>query len=85
MYSSNTREKNKKEDAMGSKKPWIELTKRIWESGKSKGVICASGIANNQDKLEKKDWLYRENYCQLKGKRGWGKEGGSAIRKFKKL
>lgn len=70
---------------MGSKKLWIELTKRIKASGKSKGVTCASGIENNQDKLEKKDWFSRENYCQLKRKRGWGKEGGSAIRKFKKL
>lgn len=70
---------------MGSKKPWIELTKRIKESGKSKAVTCASGIENNQDKLEKRDWFFRENYCQLKGKREWGKEGGSAIRKFRKL
>lgn len=59
---------------MGSKKPWVELTKRIKASGKSKGVTGASGLENNQDKLEKKDWFSRENYCQLKRKRGGGEK-----------
>lgn len=33
MYSSNTREKDKKEDVMSSKKPWIKLIKRTKETG----------------------------------------------------
>lgn len=57
---------------MDSKKPCMELTKRIKANGKSKGVTYASGIESNQNKLEKKIWFSREDSSQVKRKMGRG-------------
>nr|XP_044622370.1 uncharacterized protein LOC123283896 isoform X4 [Equus asinus] len=53
--SSKTREKDKKQDAMCSRKSFIQMRKRIKESGKSKGVTYAAGIEKNQAQWEKDD------------------------------
>lgn len=55
--SSQTREKDKKQDAMCSSKSFIQMRKRIKETGKSKGVTYAAGIENNQAQREKDDWF----------------------------
>lgn len=40
--------KNKKDDGLSSKKPWVQLRKGIKKSGKSTGITHTAGIENNQ-------------------------------------
>lgn len=42
---------------MCSRKSFIQMRKRIKESGKSKGVTYAAGIEKNQAQWEKDDWF----------------------------